>query len=107
MTSMRLLYVTCKHLEEAKTIASDLVERRLAACGNILPAMNSIYSWQGKMQCDTETVLIVKTTAHRAAECRARIEEIHSYTTPCILEIDVSGVNTGYLNWVLAQTLPL
>lgn len=106
MDSMRLIYVTCKSLEEARKIASDLIERRLAACGNILPSMQSVYRWEGSMQCDTEVVLIIKTTKNRAGDCRTQIEQSHSYTTPCILEIDVSAVNPGYLKWVVDQTLP-
>ena len=105
MKGMRLLYVTCKNPEEARSIASDLVERRLAACGNIIAGMQSIYRWQGQLQSDTETVLILKTLVDRVAECQSRIKNIHSYTTPCILEIDVCGVNIDYFNWVVDQTL--
>jgi len=106
MKGMRLLYVTCKNPEEARLIASDLVESKLAACGNIIAGMQSIYRWDGQLQSDNETVLIIKTSIERVAECRSRIKTIHSYTTPCILEIDICGVNAEYLNWVIDQTLP-
>lgn len=106
MKAMRLLYVTCKNQDEARLIATDLIEGKLAACGNILAGMQSIYRWDGKVQNDQETVLILKTPVDRAADCQARIKDIHSYTTPCILEIDVCGGNPDYLSWVIDQTLP-
>jgi periplasmic divalent cation tolerance protein len=106
MKAMRILYVTCKNPDEARLIATDLVERKLAACGNVLASMQSIYCWEGKLQNDQETVLILKTSVNRSADCQARIKAIHSYTTPCILEIDVCGGNSDYLSWVVDQTLP-
>jgi periplasmic divalent cation tolerance protein len=106
MKATRLLYVTCKNPHEARLIATDLVERKLAACGNIIAGIQSIYRWEGLLQNDQETVLILKTSVNRAADCQARIKAIHSYTTPCILEIDICGGNSDYLRWVVDQTLP-
>lgn len=107
MEGVRLIYVTCNSPDEARSIATDLVERGLAACGNIFPNMQSIYRWEGTIQSETEAVLILKTTSKHLDLCQTRIKEIHSYQTPCILELEVSRANAEYLKWVSDQTLPL
>ena len=106
MGSLKLLYVPCKDVDEARSIASDLIDRQLAACGNILPNIESIYRWDGVVQRDPEAVLILKTTGERLLDCRERIRILHSYKIPCILEIKTAGVNADYEQWIKDQTLP-
>jgi len=105
MNTMKLLYVTCKDIEEARSITKKLVEDRLAACGNILPKMESIYQWDGEIKHESEVVLIIKTTKDRSKDCQEKIKKSHSYTTPCILELDVLDGNSDYMYWVKNQTL--
>jgi periplasmic divalent cation tolerance protein len=106
MKDIVLLYVTCKNTEEARQIAKDLVKSKIAACANIIPVIESIYEWDGALQQDAETLLLVKTTAERSEDCQARIKNIHSYTTPCILELDIGSGNNDYIEWLTRQTLP-
>lgn len=106
MKDIIVLYVTCKDTTEARFIAKDLVQSRLAACGNIIPIIESIYDWDGALQQDEEALLLVKTTAKRSKDCQARIKNLHNYETPCILELSVGSGNNDYLEWLTRQTLP-
>ena len=105
MSKTIFLYVTTPHLECARQIAASLVERRLAACANILGEASSIYRWDGKVVTDTETVMIVKTNAQRAAQTQAAILDMHPHDTPCIsaLEINSEFSNPNFLQWVGAE----
>ena len=102
---VKLLYVTCKDLEQARSIGRDLISERLAACVNILPGMESHYRWDGMIETATESVMIVKTTATLALKCSERVKSIHSYETPCVLELDVTGGNENYISWLRDQVL--
>jgi periplasmic divalent cation tolerance protein len=95
-----LLYVTCPDAEQARTLGRQLVDSSLAACVNILPAMHSIYRWQGAVESADEAAMIVKTVARVKAEAAAFIVANHPYDCPCILEIPVMGGNAGYLAWM-------
>ena len=98
MNSVKLLYVTCETLQQARTIGRTIVEEKLAACINILPQMESIYLWQGKIETSNEVVLIIKTSDSLTSKCSARIKELHSYTVPCILQTWHRGREHGILN---------
>jgi periplasmic divalent cation tolerance protein len=106
MKDIVLLYVTCKNATEARQIAKDLIQSKMAACANITPVIESIYEWDGALQHDDETLLLLKTTAERSQACQTRIRSIHSYTTPCILELRVGSGNNDYIQWLIRQTLP-
>lgn len=105
LISPKLLYITCKDALEAQTIARELVESHLAACGNIIPNMQSIYFWEGSLQIDSEAILVIKTMSNRVNECIEKIKKTHSYKIPCILEIDIRAGHEEYLNWLAGQTL--
>jgi periplasmic divalent cation tolerance protein len=100
-----LIYITCGSRDEATTIARAVVEERLAACANIIDGMHAIYWWEGKVAEDEETVLILKTTADRVGTLTGRVQALHSYDLPCVVEIPLgSGGNTAYLDWIAAET---
>jgi periplasmic divalent cation tolerance protein len=100
MTDKRIVLTTAGSEEEAAKIAHELVERRLAACVNIVPKVTSIYRWQGKVEKAAEWLLIVKTTAGAFAEMRRTIAEIHSYEVPeCICLVIEDGA-PNYLQWI-------
>ena len=99
-----LVYTTAASLVEAEAIGADLVERRLAACVNILPGMRSIYRWEGRVECAGEVVMIVKTVRRQVDDARRRFRELHSYDTPAFLVIDVPGGDGDYLAWLRAET---
>ena len=95
-----LTYIMTKNENEALTIANLAVKKNLAACGNILPNMKSIYKWQNKLQNDNETLLILKTNSNKYPLLEKLILEKHSYEVPCILKIPISDGNKEYLKWI-------
>ncbi|MBY0361982.1 MAG: divalent-cation tolerance protein CutA [Phreatobacter sp.] len=99
-----LVYTTAPSLVEAETIGADLVERRLAACVNILPAMRSVYRWQGRVERADEVVMIIKTVRTLLEPARRHFRAAHSYDTPAFLVIDVPGGDADYLAWLRSQT---
>jgi periplasmic divalent cation tolerance protein len=86
--------------EEADRVASVLLERRLAACVQVLGPIESRYWWQGGLDSATEWLCLAKTTGDRVEDVVTAIEETHSYETPEILATTVSGGNERYLRWV-------
>ena len=95
-----LTYITTKNEEEALTLANLAVKKNLAACGNIIPNMKSIYKWQNKLQNDNETLLILKTNSNKYPLLKKLILEEHSYEVPCILKIPINDGNKEYLKWI-------
>lgn len=99
----RLVYATFPSLEEAEAAARALVEARLAACANILPGMVSIYRWEGRIERADEVVLILKTTAARAAEVVEAVRRRHPYEVPAILVLPVEKGLPAFLAWIGAE----
>jgi periplasmic divalent cation tolerance protein len=103
---MVMVYTTCDTPEEARTIARELVNRRLAACANIFSGMVSVFEWDGAAQEGEETAMFVKTRAGLVAVVTEEIKRLHSYDVPAVAVLEVSGGNTAFLNWVAEQTVP-
>jgi periplasmic divalent cation tolerance protein len=101
-----VVYSTFPSAEAAEAVGRELVERRLAACVNILPGMTSIYRWEGKIARDQEVVMIVKTQLSRADSVIAAVKERHSYANPALVVFPVIGGSAEYLNWLSAETTP-
>jgi len=99
-----LVYTTWPSIVEAEKAGRAIVERRLAACVNILPGMVSHYWWEGKIERAEEVVMIFKTRASLAESVRAAVKEMHSYSTPAILVLPIESVDQTYLEWLLAET---
>jgi periplasmic divalent cation tolerance protein len=104
MERIVFVYTTYPSTVEAERAGRALVERKLAACVNILPGMISCYRWEGAIERGEETVMIIKTRAAMAEEVSAAVKEMHSYTTPAILVIPIESVDQAYLGWLLAET---
>ncbi len=98
------VYTTYPSLVEAERIGKAVLERRLAACVNILPGMISHYWWQGKIERGEEVVMIIKTRASLADGVRAAVKEMHPFDTPAILVLPIEGGEAGYLAWRMAET---
>ncbi|MFZ1884557.1 MAG: divalent-cation tolerance protein CutA [Rhodoplanes sp.] len=98
------VYTTYPSIVEAEAAGKALVERRLAACVNILPGMISHYAWEGAVERAEEVVMIIKTRASLAENVGAAVKEMHSYATPAILVIPLESVDSSYLKWLLAAT---
>ena len=103
MTDKKLVLTTCGSIEEGRTIGRALVEKKLAACVNIVPQIESVYRWQGKVEDSTETMLLIKTGAEQLAALEARILALHSYETPEFLVLGVDAGSAGYLDWLMAS----
>lgn len=95
-----IVLITAPNTEEAARIAETIVSERLAACVNIVGGVVSIYRWQGAVTRDTETLMIVKTTAERYDELERRVKELHSYTAPEVIAIKIARGSADYLHWL-------
>ena len=98
------VYTTWPTTVEAEQAGRALVERRLAACVNILPGMISHYWWEGKVERGEEAVMIIKTRASLAGEVETAVKALHSYTVPAIVVLPVESVERNYLGWIMAET---
>jgi len=100
---INFIYMTAGSKEEARKIGKELVISKLAACVNILDNMNSFYLWDGKVQDDTEVVMIAKTAENKVPALVEKVKSLHSYECPCIISIPVSGGNQAFLNWIAEE----
>lgn len=98
------LYVTCGSEEEARKIGKKLLEDRLCACINIYSGVSSMYWWENKIEYSKEVIMIVKTRKSLAKTVEERILKLHSYTCPCIAQIEIKDVNECFINWLLKET---
>jgi periplasmic divalent cation tolerance protein len=85
---------------DAEALARTLVEERLAACVNILPAMASVYRWDGRVEQAVERQLVIKTSLERVATLRPRLLDLHPYDVPEFLVVGVAGGSEAYLSWL-------
>ena len=94
------VYAIFASAEEAERIGRDVIERRLAACINILGPVRSIYRWKGEVESAEETAAIFKTTDESADDLIVRIAAMHSYDIPCVVALPVDKVLQSYALWV-------
>jgi periplasmic divalent cation tolerance protein len=95
-----VVLITAGSREEALRLAEMLVGARLAACVQVLPEIESIYHWQGRIERAPEVLLLVKTTAAHFAELEREVRALHSYETPEIVALPITAVSTPYLEWL-------
>ena len=100
MTDKRIVLSTVGSEEEARKIAHHLVEQQLAACVNIVPKIESVYRWQGKVESNREYLLLIKTSSEKFPEVRDAIRELHSYELPECIALAVEDGSSEYLQWV-------
>jgi periplasmic divalent cation tolerance protein len=104
-TKFRVVLVTCGTLEEARKIARHVVEAKLAACVNIVThAVESFYSWEGKLEDSSEYLLIMKTSEDRLDDLQKQTLALHSYETPEFIVLPILAGSEDYLKW-LAESL--
>jgi periplasmic divalent cation tolerance protein len=99
-TDVRAVFVTTPDGDVAERIVRALVEEGLAACGNIVPGIQSIYRWQGRIESSAELLIMLKTTAGSMPSVINRIREIHPYDVPEVVALPVTAGNPAYLEWV-------
>jgi periplasmic divalent cation tolerance protein len=103
-TDIRLLYCTCPDADTAQGIARALVERRLAACVNVIPGLRSIYRWQGALHDDAECLLLVKTRDAQVGAVAEAIRGLHPYELPEVIAVPVVAGLAPYLDWIRENT---
>jgi periplasmic divalent cation tolerance protein len=100
MTDAIVVLVTAPTADKAAELARMLVEEGLAACGNVVPGLRSIYRWEGKMQDEPEVLLLLKSTAPLFEALRERVVAVHPYQCPEVLRLDVAEGHAPYLQWI-------
>ena len=84
-------------------LATHLVEKRLAACVNIVPQVHSVYRWQGAIENDSEQLLVIKTVDERVAELRDALFSMHPYEVPEFVVIRIDDLSTAYRDWLISN----
>ena len=107
MTGFSIVLVTLPSVEKAAELARTLVEERLAACGNILPGVRSIYSWEGRVQDEQEVLLILKTASSSFDALRQRVASLHPYSCPEVISLEITEGHAPYLEWIRQNVGPL
>ncbi|HWX55424.1 MAG TPA: divalent-cation tolerance protein CutA [Verrucomicrobiae bacterium] len=105
MTQARIVLTTAGSQKEARKLAHALVERRLAACVNIVPQIESVYRWQGKIESAAEWLLLIKTQVSAFDRVRETIQELHSYEMPECVLLEVSSGSSAYLDWIAENVI--
>ncbi len=104
MTDALVVLVTTPSPERAAEIARALVEERLAAGGNVVPGLRSIYRWEGKVQDDAEALLVLKTTRARFEALRDRVLALHPYEVAEVIALPIEAGSPRYLAWLAGET---
>ena len=104
--NLRLIYITTPTKEEARTIGRVLVEKRMAACVNIVEGMESIYRWEGKIEEARECILIAKTHYSKVKALTDQVLKLHSYECPSIISVTITEDegHEDYLKWIIKET---
>jgi periplasmic divalent cation tolerance protein len=105
MSEARIVLTTTGSQEEARKIAHTLVERRLAACVNIVPQIESVFRWKGNIETAAEWLLVIKTQAGSFERVRDALKELHSYDLPECVMLEVAAGSNEYLNWIAENTI--
>lgn len=100
MTEQIVILSTCAGEAEARKLAGLLLERRLAACVNILPGIRSYYRWQGKLESGDEHLLLIKSSRELLPAVTAAIESAHSYEVPEVIALPIIDGSANYLAWL-------
>jgi periplasmic divalent cation tolerance protein len=103
-TDAIVVYVTAPSAEKAAEIGRALVEAGHAACGNIIPGIRSIYRWKGKIEDESEALLILKTRKQEFEALRDRVQAMHPYDVPEVIAVPIEAGSEKYLEWVIKET---
>ena len=100
MTDKIVVLSTCGSAEEAAKIARALVEKKLAACVNVMPAVRSFYRWKDVIEDESESLLVIKSSRALFNQLRVEIEKLHSYEVPEVIAVPIVDGSEGYLEWL-------
>lgn len=98
--NLRLVIVTCPSIESARTLAEAMLERRLIACANLIPSIESIYRWKGAIEKSSETLLLLKTVENQIPALETALVEAHPYEIPEFVVLTPTAVHSKYAQWV-------
>jgi periplasmic divalent cation tolerance protein len=101
---VRVVLITAPDADTGASLARALVGERLAACVNLVPGIRSIYRWEGSIEEGDEVLMVVKTRAARCKALRARVNDLHPYDVPEVIELPIGGGSPAYLEWVRAES---
>lgn len=104
MTDAILILTTLPNSDAAGELAKKVVGEKLAACANVLPAVRSIYRWQGKVQDENEVLVLLKTRQQHYERLKARILDLHPYDVPEVIALPVEQGHQAYLDWIARET---
>ena len=104
-SQVRVVLVTVPDVDAGCVLARRLVQERLAACGNVIPGLTSVYRWEDKVQEDSEALVLLKTTKDTLPLLKRRVMELHPYDVPEFLALAVSEGHDGYFQWVAGEVL--
>ncbi len=107
MTDYRIALTTCGAAEDAAKLARALVERKLAACVNVIPGVRSFYVWNEEVHDDAEHLLVIKTTADAVTRLEAAVRELHTYILPEFVVLEIGAGSDAYLEWIAAAVAPI
>lgn len=99
-SDLRLVMTTCRNRETADSLAEALVDRRLAACVNVLPGVSSTYRWMGRIERDDEVFLMIKTAKTELAAIETTIKSVSGYELPELIAVEITDGASNYLSWV-------
>jgi periplasmic divalent cation tolerance protein len=100
MTDKIVIFVAVGNSSDAALLAKSLVEKRLAACANLIPGISSWYWWEGRVNQDQEVLLIIKTSRDKFAALEKEVLRLHSYAVPEIIAVQIVEGSKNYLNWI-------
>jgi periplasmic divalent cation tolerance protein len=96
----RIVFVTCASVAQARIIGRSVVTKKLAACANYLPGVQSIYRWKGKVEIAREVLLLIKTTAARLPQLEKEVNRLHSYEVPEFIALPIAAGSSDYIKWL-------
>ena len=105
MENICLVYITAANKEEADKIANAILSKRLAACANIFEEVKSMYWWEGKLQKETEALVLLKTKIGLKDKIEKEVKKNHSYSNPCILFVPVEASSKEFKEWIISETI--
>lgn len=106
MNEVRIVFCTFPEVTAARQIGTVLVEKQLAACVNLIPAVESIYRWQGQVETATEVLAVFKTSAAAFPAFERALAELHPYQVPEIVALEPAAMAPAYQAWLLGNVAP-
>lgn len=104
MKEFIVVFVTCSSMKEAEKIGNSLVEKKLAACVNVVPEIKSIFYWKGKISRENEILLVAKSRMELFDSIQNEVRELHSYEVPEIIALPIEAGSEDYLEWIKKET---